>query len=99
MREESVGFAVQPLQILEQELHRLIAAFAREQFGDRIEGPVPPNARVHLRQCRIGLADAEQTEQVRHRVLEPPIERQHLAQDPFAAPPLVIVRRDLEVVP
>ncbi|MNO80546.1 hypothetical protein D3C76_717570 [compost metagenome] len=50
VHEECFGLAVQPLQILEQQFDRLIAALARQQLSDRVEGAIAPDLRIHFRE-------------------------------------------------
>ncbi|MNF86101.1 hypothetical protein D3C84_685250 [compost metagenome] len=50
VREECFGLAVQPLQILEQQLDRLIAALACQQLSDRVEGAIASDLRIHFRE-------------------------------------------------
>ncbi|MNL32426.1 hypothetical protein D3C87_1542750 [compost metagenome] len=55
--EERLRLGVQPLQVLEQELDRLIQAFAHQQARDRIKGTLAPDTGVHVAQRRALLVD------------------------------------------
>ncbi|MNS82851.1 hypothetical protein D3C72_1166090 [compost metagenome] len=96
--QEGFGLAVQPLQVLEQQHQRLVAALARQQAGDRLERALAPDQRIHVRQRRAGLADAQQLQQVWQHVFQSPVEHHHAARYLLAGFPFVVVGLDLEIV-
>ena len=74
--EQRLGLRVDPVQVFENHDYRLFQAFAKNDAFDRIERPLTLDLRIHLGN-RIGtLDDAEQSEQVRQRIIkcgfEPP---------------------------
>ncbi|VVE59719.1 hypothetical protein PTE30175_05629 [Pandoraea terrae] len=72
--EECLGFAVQPLQVFENELERLVEAFADQQTCNGFERALAPDGSVHGRQCRAGLDGPKQIEQVGQIVFQRPLQ-------------------------
>ncbi len=97
-REESLGLAVEPLQVLEQEFDGLVEALAHQQSLDCLESALAPDLGVHVRQCRTRRADPQQIEQVGQQVFQTALQVQHLAGDLLAAPSLIVLGGDLKIV-
>ncbi|MNT02603.1 hypothetical protein D3C72_1371070 [compost metagenome] len=97
--EESLGLTVEPLQILNDQFQRLGQALAHQQPLDRLERALPADLGVHLRQRRARLGGAQQVEQIGQAVFQRAVQGQHLAGELFAPPALIVLRRDLAVVP
>src|SRR5207247_2713482 len=85
-------------QVFYQQEHGLIETFAHQQPRDRLKGAATAHLRVDLRQRGGRLGDAQQGREVGQRVLQAAIQRQHLARDLLAPPPVIILGGELEVV-
>ena len=95
--EERLGFAVDPVEVLELDDQRLAQALARQNPLDRLQGPPPPGLRVECRQRVVTLGNAKQGIEVRQSVFQRAVENHYLAGDLLAPGALVIFRSDLEV--
>ena len=93
-----LGLAVQPVQILHQEEHGLVAGFAQQQPRDRLERPLPSDLRVHLHQRCRGRCHAQEGQQVGQRLFQAAIEREHLTGDLFLPGALIVLGGDLHIV-
>jgi len=87
------------VQILEDHDQRLVQTLAQKQPLQGIESPLTADLCIHLLQHAILIVDAEQREQVRQRVLEAAVERQHLAGYLLSSFTLVVIECDVEIIP
>src|SRR5262249_53703180 len=74
-----------------------LGTLAKPETSQRVVRAPPPDLRRHLMQRRAGVRDPEEREQQRQRVLEAPVEREHLAGHLLAPVALVVVRLDAAV--
>jgi hypothetical protein len=90
--QQSLSFAVNPMQILENQHQRLIKALAKDYSFDRLQRASPPDRSVNLRQRIRRIVDAKESENVSQCVAQSRVEggkaRRH-----FLAPRLSIVTR------
>ena len=95
--EERLRLGVQPLQILEDQQQRAIAALAQQEPFDRVERALPADVGVHLLQGGDELRMAEQSQHVGQPVFQVTVERDHAAGHFFVQAPLVVLRLNAEV--
>src|SRR5215469_17562006 len=95
--QEFLGRLIDPMQVLEDYHQRLIETLAQQEPLDRLQRPPFLQLPVRLRKRVIALDNAEQTEKVRQRVFERPIEGDNFPIHLFAASAFIVPGRDLEV--
>ena len=95
--EERLRLGVQPLQILEDQQQRAIAALAQQEPFDRVERALPANVGVHLLQGGDELRMAEQGQHVGQPVFQVTVQRDHATGHFFVQAPLVVLRLHAEV--
>ena len=96
--QESLGFAVQPVQILKDENEGLVETLPHQQPLDRLKRSAVLNLGVHLLQRRIRLGDPQQGKEIGQRVFQTTIKSEHFASDLLSLLPLIIMGSELKVV-
>ena len=95
--QQRLGLRVNPVQVLEDDDERLVEALAHDEALDRLARAAASNGSVHLVEARVARRNSEQREQMRQRIFERAVERQHLAGDLFAPRALVVTVGDTKI--
>jgi hypothetical protein len=94
---QRLGFSIDPVQVFEDQEKRAIEALAMNQAPDRVASATPPDRGIHLVEWTFTVVHAEQSEQVRHRLLEGAVESEHSSGDFFTLRTFVVLIVDPEI--
>src|SRR5208282_895986 len=94
---QRLGFSIDPVQVFEDQQKRVIEALTMNQAPDRVASAAPPDYRIHLLERTFTVVHAQQSEQVRHRLLEGAVESEHSAGDFFTLRTFVVLIVDAEI--
>src|SRR5262245_38039629 len=76
--QQRLGFAVNPVQVLKNQEHRLCLTFPQEHARQRLERALTALRRIELEKRMVLGEDLQEGQQGRYGVLQCRIERQHL---------------------
>src|SRR6267154_3027964 len=83
--EQRLRLSVDPVQVFEDKQQRVIDALAMNQAPDRVASAAAPDRGIHLVERTSTVMHAEQSKQVRHRLLKGAVESEHSSSDVFTS--------------
>src|ERR1700687_4835122 len=95
--EQRLRLSVDPVEVFEDEQQGVIDALAMNQTPDRVASAAAPDRGIHLVERTSTVMHAEQSKQVRHRLLEGAVESEHSSGDFFTLRTFVVLIVDTEV--
>src|SRR6202023_1508219 len=95
--EQRLGLSVDPVQVFEDEQQGVIDALAMNQAPDRVASAAAPDRGIHLVERTSTVMHAEQSKQVRHRLLEGAVESEHASGYFFTLRAFVVLIVDTKI--